>query len=187
MLLSPAALPSPCQRLTPARVCQNNSMYNPGLAKTCCLQHWRSRRSTQRAVILAEQWWCLWGLWVKSPLQHLQQTWPAKGFLFLPRPPPGMPWCLEIHPGLSLTLHGHRGERGRVWDIILALLNPRPTSLLLLVIVRGSGEIYWSAANLRQASSKPHDTGSHFTKIFQPRKSEASLSSIYSHKLCGFL
>lgn len=75
------------------------------------------------------------GLWVKPPLQHLQQTRPAEGFLFLPCPPPGIPCCLELHPG-------HRGERGRTRDVILALLNPGLMSLLLLVTVRGSGEIY---------------------------------------------
>lgn len=129
----------------------------------------------------------LGGLWFRPPRQHLQQTWPAKGFLFLPCPPPGMPWRLELHPSSSPMAHGHSGKCGRAQHVILALLNPGLMSLLLLVTVRVSGGIYWSAANLQRASSKPQDTGSHFPKIFQISKSESSPSTIYSHKLCGFL
>lgn len=76
----------------------------------------------------------------------------------------------------------HRGESGRARDIILTLLNPGLLSLLLRA-VRGSWEIYWCAANLQRASSKPHNLGSDFTKISQSNKSEASPSTICSHKL----
>lgn len=89
---------------------------------------------------------------------------------------------LDLHLGSSLMPRGHRGEGGRAKDIILTLLNSRLFSLIL-VAVRGSWEIYWSAANLQKASSKPHDSGSDFTKISWSKKSEASPSTSYSHKL----
>lgn len=59
----------------------------------------------------------------------------------------------------------------------------RLISIPLLIIARGHGETYWSAVNLNWASSKPHNTGFHFIKIFQPSKRESSASTIYSHKL----
>lgn len=102
-------------------------------------------------------------------------------FIFLLCSPPRF-WFLDLHLGFSPMAWGHGGESGRSRDIILILLNPRLFSLLL-VAVRGSWEIYWSAANLQKASSKPHDPGSDFTKTSQSSRSEASPSTSYSHKL----
>lgn len=102
-------------------------------------------------------------------------------FIFLLCSPPKI-WFLDLHLGSSPVPRGHRGESGRSRHIILTLLNPRLFSLLL-VAVRGSWEIYWSAANLWKASSKPHDPGSDFTKISQSNRSEAPPSTSYSHKL----
>lgn len=95
--------------------------------------------------------------------------------------------CPSASPHSSSLPQVQRGERGRTLDVSPALLHPRLMFLLLLVAERGEGETYWSAANLRRASSKPHNIGFHFTTIFQPSESKSSPSTIYSQILCGFL
>lgn len=102
-------------------------------------------------------------------------------FIFFLCCPPRI-WFLDLHLDSSPIPWGHRGESGRARDIILTVPSPRLLSLLL-VAVRGSWEISWSAANLQRASSKPHEPGSDFTKISQSNKSEASPSTSSSHKL----